>query len=206
GSRSDQAPAGDLRLHQAPLGEARLPTHRARHRQGRRAGLLVDGARASREPREARPAAPRPDQAARDRVARPRRRTGQVDRATGRAAARRPGRRRLAGARRGEHRGVRGRPVPGGWRGGRVRPADPRRVDDRGRDPARRLRGRPATGHRQGRRDRRRAARRGGDRQALLPRSRPHPPAARERDDGADPLARRARARARRRPVQERAV
>ena len=36
-------------------------------------------------------------------------------------------------------------------------------------------------------RDRRRAARRGGDRQALLPRARPHPPAARERDDGADP-------------------
>ncbi len=35
--------------------------------------------------------------------------------------------------------------------------------------------------------DRRRAARRGGDGQALLPRVRPHPPAAGERHDGADP-------------------
>ncbi len=39
----------------------------------------------------------------------------------------------------------------------------------------------------QRRRDRRGAAGRGGHRQALLPRVRPHPPAARERDDGADP-------------------
>ena len=36
------------------------------------------------------------------------------------------------------------------------------------------------------RRDRRRSDRRGGDGQALLPRKRPHPSAARERDDGAD--------------------
>src|SRR3954454_15141244 len=49
-----QAPARDLRLHQAVLVEARLPAHRARHREGNRADLLVDRARASREPREAR--------------------------------------------------------------------------------------------------------------------------------------------------------
>ena len=45
---------------------------------------------------------------------------------------------------------------------------------------------RPVERRRQ-RRNRRRPDRRGGNGQALLPRSRPHPPAARERDDGADP-------------------
>ena len=53
--------------------------------------------------------------------------------------------------------------------------------------PRRRLRRRPPAGHRQRRRHRRRPARRGGHRQALLPRTRPHPPAARERRHGADP-------------------
>ena len=41
-----------------------------------------------------------------------------------------------------------------------------------------------------GRRHRGGAAGRGGDREALLQRSRPHPPAAGERDDGADPQQR----------------
>ena len=45
---------------------------------------------------------------------------------------------------------------------------------------------RPGRGGRRGR-DRRRPDRRGGDGQALLPRRRPRPPAARERRDGADP-------------------
>ena len=92
--------------------ELRLSAHRARHRQGRRPRLVVDGARAPREPREARAAAARSVQAARDRAARPRRRAGQVDRRRPDGpAARRPGRRRLAGARRGEHRGVRRGPA-----------------------------------------------------------------------------------------------
>ena len=56
----------------------------------------------------------------------------------------------------------------------------------------------------QRRRHRRRAARRGGDGQALLPRTRPHPPAARERDDGADPQQGGQGARARGRAAQER--
>ena len=51
----------------------------------------------------------------------------------------------------------------------------------------RRLRRRPPGRRRRRRRDRRRPDRRGRDREALLPRERPHPPAARERDDGADP-------------------
>ena len=50
------------------------------------------------------------------------------------------------------------------------------------------------------RRHRRRARRRGGDRQALLPRGRPRPPAARERRDGADPQPRGPHPRPRRRP------
>ena len=74
----DEAPAGDLRLHQALLGRARVSADGARHRQGRRPGLVVDGARAPRQPREARPAAARPVEAAGDRAARPRR--GDVER------------------------------------------------------------------------------------------------------------------------------
>ncbi len=67
---SDQAPAGDLRLHPQVLGQVRLSADRPRHRQGGRARLVLDGARASREPREDRPAAPRPLEAPRDRAAR----------------------------------------------------------------------------------------------------------------------------------------
>ena len=58
---SDQAPAGDLRLHQALLGAQRLSADRSRHRQGRRSCLVLDRARASCEPREDRPAATRSD-------------------------------------------------------------------------------------------------------------------------------------------------
>src|SRR5215213_4042674 len=54
---SDQAPAGDLRLHQAVLGQARVSADGAGHRQGRGARLLLDGARAPRQPGEAGPAA-----------------------------------------------------------------------------------------------------------------------------------------------------
>ena len=54
------------------LGEARLSADRAGHRQGRRPDVVVDGPRAPRQPREARAAAPRSVQAARDRAARPR--------------------------------------------------------------------------------------------------------------------------------------
>src|SRR6185503_7771385 len=54
---SDQAPAGDLRLHQAVLGQARVPADGAGHRQGRGARFLLDGARAPRQPGEARAAA-----------------------------------------------------------------------------------------------------------------------------------------------------
>ena len=60
-------------------------------------------------------------------------------------------------------------------------------------------RGRPgrrqAAGHGQGRRHRGRAGRRGGDGEAVLPGVRPHPAAAGERVDGADPQPGRARAR-----------
>ena len=104
---SDQAPAGDLRLHPQVLGEVRLSADGARHRQGRRARLLVDRARASRQSREDRPAAARSLQAACDRAARP----GRGERAGHRAhrgpAAGRLGRRGAADARRGEHRGLR---------------------------------------------------------------------------------------------------
>ena len=72
--------------------QVRLSADGARDRQGGRAGQLVDGARPPREPREVRAAAAQPDQAARDRAAD---RQGQAgDGARGRAAARRPGRRR----------------------------------------------------------------------------------------------------------------
>src|SRR3954449_7754630 len=47
---SDQAPAGDLRLHQAVFGQARISADGARHRQGRGPGLVVDGARAPGQP------------------------------------------------------------------------------------------------------------------------------------------------------------
>ena len=57
---------------------------------------------------------------------------------------------------------------------------------------------------RQGRRRGRGPARRGGDRQALLPRTRPRPPAARERGDGADPQQGGQGARARRRAAAPR--
>src|SRR3954454_19831898 len=50
---SDKAPAGDLRLHQALRGRARLPADGARHRQGRRPRVIVDGARPPGEPRAA---------------------------------------------------------------------------------------------------------------------------------------------------------
>src|SRR3712207_8026930 len=53
--------------------------------------------------------------------------------------------------------------------------------------PIWRLRGRPPAGHGRRRRDRGRAGGGGGDGQAVLPRGRPHPPAARERRAGADP-------------------
>src|SRR3954463_11177710 len=49
---SDEAPAGDLRLHQALLGQPRLPAHGAGHRQGGRARVVVDGPRAPGEPGE----------------------------------------------------------------------------------------------------------------------------------------------------------
>ena len=108
-------------------------------------------------------------------------------------AAARPRRRGSAAPRRGEHRGLRAGPGDRRRRGRRVPAARPRRVDEERRHPARRLRGRPPAGHGGGRRDRRRAGGRGGDGQALLQRGRPRAPAARERDDGADPLARGAR-------------
>src|SRR4029079_7446908 len=107
----DQAPAGDLRLHQALLGQVRLSADRARHRQGRRPRVVVDRPRPPRKPRAPRPPAARPDEAARDRAARPcSRRRGWSGRADGRegpqpraprAAARRPGRRGPADPRRG---------------------------------------------------------------------------------------------------------
>jgi len=90
---SDQAPAGDLRLHPQVLGQVWLPAHGARHRQGGRVGVVVHGARAPGQPGEDRPAAPRSLQAASDRVARPGRREREGDRASRRASARRLGRR-----------------------------------------------------------------------------------------------------------------
>ena len=67
----DQAPAGDLRFHQALFGPLRVPADGAGHRQGRRPRLVLDRAPAPGQPREDRAAAPRPVQAARDRAARP---------------------------------------------------------------------------------------------------------------------------------------
>src|SRR3954466_11922101 len=100
----DEAPAGDLRLHQALLGEVRLSADRSGHRQGRGPRVFVDRACPPRQPRAARAAAPRSDEAARDRAARPRARrrrrrggNGGGERAEPRAAGpstRGPGRRR----------------------------------------------------------------------------------------------------------------
>src|SRR4051794_16960508 len=212
----DQAPAGDLRLHQALLGQVRLPTDRARHRQGRRARVLVDRPRSSREPRAARPPAPRPDEAARDRAARPRTRRGRGGGRDGRGqraqrraagpAARGARRGRPADPRRGEHRGLRQRAADRRRRRGRVRAARAGPVDEGHRDPRGRLRRRAPPGDRKRRRDRRRAGGRGGDREALLPRGRPRAPAARERFHGADPLEGRARPGAGGRPFPQRVM
>ena len=111
-----------------------------------------------------------------------------LGRAAPRPAARGPGRGRLADPGRGEHRGLRPGAVDRRRRGRRVRPARPRRVDEGRGHPRRRLRRRAPAGHRHRRRDHRRPGGRGGDRQALLPRVRPRPPAARERRHGAHPL------------------
>jgi site-specific DNA recombinase len=103
---SDQAPAGDIRLHTQVLGQVRLSADRARHRQSGRLGLVLDGARPPVEPREDRPAAARPDQAEGDRAVRSRgrRRGGQRarDGASGQPAARRLGGRRGPDPGRGE--------------------------------------------------------------------------------------------------------
>ena len=108
---SDQAPAGDLRLHPQVLGQVRLSAHGARHRQGRRARVLLDRARPPGQPREDRPAQARSFQAARDRAARPRggHRRGERarDRARRQPAAAGLGGRGRADARGGEHRGLR---------------------------------------------------------------------------------------------------
>ena len=136
------------------------------------------------------------------------RRAGRGERALAgqarRPAAGRPGRRRRADPRRGEHRGVRRVPAVTGGEDGdyilRIRGESMKNagilegdyVVVRPQDDADR------------RRDRRRAGRRGGDGQALLPRDRPRPPAARERDDGAHPHQGRARPRQGRGALQER--
>ena len=139
-----------IKKYSAP---ARLSAHGARHRQGGRARFVLDGARASGEPREGRAAAARPVQAARDRAARPRDRGRQGHRRVGRAVRRRrradPGarlrRRGRARAGGGEHRGLRRRPGRGRRRAGRVHPEGQGRLDDRRRHPRGRLRRRPAS-------------------------------------------------------------
>ena len=73
----------------------------------------------------------------------------------------------------------------------RLPAARSRRLDDRGRHPRRRHDRRPPAARRVERRDRRRARRRRrvrerGDREDVLPRGRPHPPAAGERRARAD--------------------
>ena len=107
---SDQTPAGDLRLHPQVLRQVRLPTDRARHRQGRGACLLLDRACAPIQPGEDRPSASRSLQAAGDRAARPRgwQRCGQraLDRTRRGSAAGGLRRRGPAGAGGGEHRGL----------------------------------------------------------------------------------------------------
>src|SRR5690349_700653 len=61
-----QAPAGDLRLHQALFRGPWLPADRAGHRKGHRAHLVVDRSRPPREPGEAGRVAARSHQAPRD--------------------------------------------------------------------------------------------------------------------------------------------
>src|SRR6185437_12362672 len=61
-----EAPAGNLRFHQALLGPPWLPAHGPGHRKGDRPDLVLDRARASRQPREAGSSASRPHEAARD--------------------------------------------------------------------------------------------------------------------------------------------
>ena len=102
----DQTSARDLRFHQALLGEVRLSAHRARHRQGGRSGVVLDGPCPSGQPGADRPAPARSHQAAGDRTAGSRGRRRAQPGAT-RAAAGRPGGRRPADPGRGEHRGLR---------------------------------------------------------------------------------------------------
>ena len=192
--------------------EARLSADGARHRQGRRARVVVDGARAPGEPREARAAAPRPVQAARDRAARPRRRRRSPTAcavALGAAAACRSSARSPPASRSSPRRTSRSTsrcpPSPAATEGEYILRVRGESMKDAGILEGDYVVVRPQeTADR--RRDRRRARRRGGDRQALLPRGRPRPPAARERDDGADPLQGRAGPRPRRRPLPERAM
>ena len=131
------------------LGQVRLPAHGAGHRQGDRPDLLLDRARAPRQPREGRAAAARPDQAARDRAAG---RQGQAggrgrDRAAGlpvvgQVAA---GSAVLAEENIEEYVQV---PAARGRRRGRVHPHRHRRLDDQRRHPRRRPRGGPLAGDR----------------------------------------------------------
>ena len=86
----DQASEGDLRLHRQVRREVRVSADRARDRQGRRPALVLDGARAPREPREDRAAAPRPDQAAGDRAARRQGEEGGPARSACRSSVRSP--------------------------------------------------------------------------------------------------------------------
>ena len=112
-------------------------------------------------------------------------------------------RRRRADPGRREHRGVHRSPRRDRWRGRRLHPPDPRRKHEERRHPRIRLRRRPSRRRSDRRRNRRRPDRRGGDREALLPRKGPHPAAARERRNGADPQHRGPRHRQGRRGLQE---
>jgi site-specific DNA recombinase len=186
----DQAPAGDLRLHSQVFRQVRLSAHRARHRQGGRFGVLLDGACASRQPREDRPAAPGPLEAKGDRAARSccghsggqRARDGS----RGRAPSARFGGCGSARAGGGEHRGVCLGARDRGWGGRGVSAAHPRRLDEGCGDSRRGLRGGAPAGDRQQRRGGGGAPGRGGDGQALLSRTGPRATAARERRHGAD--------------------
>ncbi|CAA9481602.1 MAG: SOS-response repressor and protease LexA, partial [uncultured Solirubrobacteraceae bacterium] len=205
-AQAHHTPAGDLRVHRLVLVGTRLSADGPRHRQGRRARLVLDGARPSRQPGEGRAAAPRSHQAAGHRAARSGGRRGEVGRAHAGAAADRACRRRSADPRRGEHRGLRGGASAGRRRGRRVRAARQRRVDEERRHPRWRLRGGAPAADRPRRRDRRRDGGGGGDGQALLPRGRSHPAGTGERDDGADPVSRRPGHRAGRRRLPERVM
>ena len=59
--------------------EVKVSANRARHWQGRRSGVVLDGARPPREPRADRPAEARSDQASSDRASRPRDARGARD-------------------------------------------------------------------------------------------------------------------------------